>query len=87
MFIHAKNTHYDLPGPISLQAEIDHVMIETATDVVAAFAKSLGPQFSRYLDQLFPPIVTMCQPDRPVSERSTGMATFALITEGMVGYL
>jgi hypothetical protein len=43
-----------------------------------------GGAFAQYIDDLFPRILNLYKPTSSVSERSTAMAAFAIIIEGMV---
>lgn len=47
-------------------------------------ASHAGPAFAPHLDDIVPRVLSLADPARAVSERSTAMATVACIVEGLV---
>ncbi|CUA72374.1 putative importin subunit beta-4 [Rhizoctonia solani] len=67
------------------QAEYDQVLISAASDLVAAFASILGPDFAVLFGQLFPLISKYYSKNRSLSERTSTIGCMGEIISGMKG--
>ncbi|CCO26172.1 putative importin subunit beta-4 AltName: Full=Importin-123 [Rhizoctonia solani AG-1 IB] len=67
------------------QAEYDQVLISAASDLVAAFASILGPDFAVLFGQLFPLLKKYYSKNRSLSERTSTIGCMGEIISGMKG--
>ncbi|KAF8578209.1 ARM repeat-containing protein [Ramaria rubella] len=67
------------------QAEEDSMLISAASDVVAALATALGPQFTEPFQTFFPLIIKYYGKNRSVSDRSSTVGCMGEIVGGMKG--
>ncbi|KAI3445636.1 hypothetical protein Pfo_002301 [Paulownia fortunei] len=63
--------------------EHDEVLMDAVSDLLPAFAKALGAQFSPIFSQLFDPLMKFAKQSRPPQDRTMVVATLAEVAQHM----
>lgn len=73
------------PNPLFEIVEDDDedcgIVVQSASNLVASFARLLGPQFVQFLPQFLPPIIEYTKPSKTPSERSTAIGCLSELVE------
>lgn len=63
--------------------EHDEVLMDAVSDLLPAFAKSMGPHFAPILAKLFSPLMKFAKASRPPQDRTMVVATLAEVAQNM----
>lgn len=61
----------------------DEVLMDAVSDLLPAFAKSMGPHFAPILAKLFSPLMKFAKASRPPQDRTMVVATLAEVAQNM----
>ncbi|KAL2904211.1 putative importin subunit beta-4 [Bienertia sinuspersici] len=61
----------------------DEVLMDAVSDLLPAFAKSMGPHFAPILGKLFSPLMKFAKASRPPQDRTMVVATLAEVAQNM----
>jgi hypothetical protein len=64
-------------------AESDNSLSDAVGEMLAAFARTMGPSFLPFFDQFYPMLAKYAKSSRPAQERAMAMGTFAEVMEAL----